>query len=193
MSHDTTRRRISDLVARIMAKSPLVLDTETTGIGADAEIVEIAVLDSDGQTMLNTLIRPTLAIPEEATAVHGITNEEVASCRAFDAIIEPLADLLEGRHLVIYNVDFDMKMMNQSLRARRAAIPDWRALQVQPFDAMIHYAEWYGEKNDWNSWKWQKLSDAAEQCGIEPPPDLHRARADCELTLRVMRHMGGAS
>jgi DNA polymerase-3 subunit epsilon len=44
-----------------MAQNPttVVLDTETTGLGVDAEIVEIAIVAIDGRTLLNTLVRPT--------------------------------------------------------------------------------------------------------------------------------------
>ncbi|HHJ4165905.1 TPA: exonuclease domain-containing protein, partial [Raoultella ornithinolytica] len=51
----------------------LFIDTETTGLGEDAEIVEICIIDSHGSIMLNTLIKPTKPIPDEAIAIHGIT------------------------------------------------------------------------------------------------------------------------
>jgi hypothetical protein len=34
----------------------LILDTETTGIGSDAEIIDIALVDKDGQVYLNSLV-----------------------------------------------------------------------------------------------------------------------------------------
>ncbi|GAB6537144.1 hypothetical protein bcgnr5378_63820 [Bacillus cereus] len=55
----------------------LVLDTQTTGLGETDEIVEIAVTDLDGKTFLNTLVRPTVRICNDATMVHGITDKTV--------------------------------------------------------------------------------------------------------------------
>ncbi|BCC80200.1 MULTISPECIES: 3'-5' exonuclease [Bacillus] len=55
----------------------LVLDTQTTGLGETDEIVEIAVTDLDGKTLLNTLVKPTVPISDDATMIHGITNKMV--------------------------------------------------------------------------------------------------------------------
>jgi len=53
---------------------PLFLDTETTGLSpasGDA-VVEIAIVDSGGRAVLNTLVDPGRNIPWQATNVHGM-------------------------------------------------------------------------------------------------------------------------
>lgn len=50
------------------------LDTETTGLGAQAEIVDIAAIDGHGQILMDTLVRPTRSIPREASNIHGILD-----------------------------------------------------------------------------------------------------------------------
>ena len=52
----------------------LVLDTETTGIGSSAEVIDLAVVDTTGTVRLDTLIMPNDNIPAEASAVHGLTR-----------------------------------------------------------------------------------------------------------------------
>ncbi len=47
----------------VSRRDVLYLDTETTGLGSQAEIVEIAVVDGAGRTVLNRLVRPTSPIP----------------------------------------------------------------------------------------------------------------------------------
>jgi DNA polymerase III epsilon subunit-like protein len=61
------------------AQDPRVvyLDTETTGFGKRAEIVDIAVVDGGGQVLFESLVRPTRRIPAEVIAIHGITNADV--------------------------------------------------------------------------------------------------------------------
>jgi DNA polymerase-3 subunit epsilon len=50
----------------------VVLDTETTGLGHDAEIIEIAIICAfSGKTFINTLVKPRNPIPPSATAIHG--------------------------------------------------------------------------------------------------------------------------
>ena len=50
-----------------------ILDTETTGLYA-AEVVEIAIVAPDGEELVNTLIKPTIAILDGASDIHGISN-----------------------------------------------------------------------------------------------------------------------
>ena len=54
------------------------------------------------------------------------------------------------------------------------------------------YADYYGEyDSDHGSNSWQKLSDAAEQCGLEWSREYqpHRALADADMARQVMNHM----
>ncbi len=53
----------------------LILDTETTGLGAQDEIVELAIIDTNGTVKFDNLIQPTIPIPEEASRIHGITDD----------------------------------------------------------------------------------------------------------------------
>lgn len=62
---------ISLLAQQWLDDNRLFIDTETTGLGDDAEIVEICIIDSHGFILLNTLVKPTKPIPDEAIAIHG--------------------------------------------------------------------------------------------------------------------------
>ena len=73
----------------LAAENLAILDTETTGL-YDAEIVEIAVINRDGEPLLNTLIKPSIPIPAEVSAIHGITNEVVADAPSFPKSIPKL-------------------------------------------------------------------------------------------------------
>ena len=46
-----------------LARQPLYLDTETTGLGRSAEIVDICIVDDAGQVLVDTLVRPRFPIP----------------------------------------------------------------------------------------------------------------------------------
>ncbi|MEJ2435034.1 MAG: exonuclease domain-containing protein, partial [Pseudolabrys sp.] len=59
-----------------------MVDLETTGLGADAEVVEIGAVDLDCHSgeicpFAAQLVRPQNAIPPEVSAVHHITNADV--------------------------------------------------------------------------------------------------------------------
>ncbi len=98
-----------------------VFDCETTGTDpATDEIVSLAVvrLDGDGSEAARfaSLVRPSQPIPAEASAVHGIDDQDVAGAPFFGAIAGRVLELLDGAVLVAHNAAFDLAMLQQALR-----------------------------------------------------------------------------
>jgi len=56
------------------------LDTETTGLDDDAQVVEIAIVNADGAVIFESYVKTTVSVDAEAQAVHGISPEKLASC-----------------------------------------------------------------------------------------------------------------
>lgn len=172
-----------------------VLDTETTGLGDDAEVCQIAVIDAAGRTILDTYVRPVKLIPTDATAIHGISNEMVARAPGWGPVSRFLHALLVDQNVVIYNAHYDLRVIRSSMVLSNRISAGGGAYDVADLIkdnclcAMLQYAEFRGEWNDYReSWKWQKLSDAARQCGVKVE-DAHDALGDCLMTLGVVRHM----
>ncbi|MDP2959772.1 MAG: 3'-5' exonuclease [Longimicrobiales bacterium] len=96
---------------------PLVFfDIETTGLSLKHDrIIELALIKITPQGDVLEKVRrfnPGIPIPPEATAVHGITDADVAGERSFCARAKALQDLLEGCDLAGFNVRrFDMGML----------------------------------------------------------------------------------
>jgi hypothetical protein len=111
------KNRVRDCIEKANAwinTEALTLDTETTGLGSDAEIVEICLIDVAGIPLFNTLIKPTKPIPDEAVAIHGITNEMVATAPTWADIYDQFILLIADRTVVIYNADFDVQIISQT-------------------------------------------------------------------------------
>lgn len=81
--------------AHLLTLNPLFVDTETTGLDADAEIIELAVLDMNGTVLLETLVKPVDAVPPQATAVHGLTDVDLVDAPAWPDIAAPLAEWMK--------------------------------------------------------------------------------------------------
>jgi DNA polymerase III epsilon subunit family exonuclease len=97
-----------------------IVDVETTGTDpAVDEIVSLAVvrLDPDGAETARfaTLVRPSRPIPPEATAVHGITDEDVAHAPAFAELAPTVVGLLDGAVFGAHNAAFDLAMLQHAL------------------------------------------------------------------------------
>lgn len=99
-----------------LKRSLAFLDLETTGINiATDRIVEISVLkiSPEGkEEWMISRINPEIPIPAAATAIHGITDEDIASSPAFREIAKNLAAFLEGCDLAGYNaLKFDIPVL----------------------------------------------------------------------------------
>lgn len=166
-----------------------ILDTETTGLYEDAEIVEIAIINRDGEKLLNQLVKPSKRIPNDAIDIHGINNDEVKDAPTFKTVWPKVRKILkEHQPIVIYNADFDKRMLTQSCQ-KYGNTPKldrfvWHC-------AMNQYAYFYGEWSDyWGGWKWQKLISASRWAANYLDCDrygAHRALNDCRSTLLVLQ------
>ena len=161
--------------------NPLFLDTETTGLGSEAEICEIAIVDGDGAIVLHSLVKPSRAISPDATRVHGIAQADVESAPTFAALAQEITRLITAAPTITYNAAYDTRMLRQSARA---AGLDWSraTLDARFRCAMLLYARFLV------SYRWQKLSTAAVQCGIISN-NLHRAVADARTTRLLVQYM----
>jgi DNA polymerase-3 subunit epsilon len=174
----------------IIARKPLYLDTETTGMKDHDEIIEICILNWDGEVLLDSLVNPTRMIPPDATRIHGITYSMVRNSPHWSEVWEQVVQLVSGHIVGIYNADFDIRMMKQSHNINQIK---WDSSHIQPFCIMKLYAKFYGQWNDFKrSYRWQSLENAGKQCNINLP-NTHRAKDDTLLTRAVLHHIAGVS
>ena len=99
-----------------------VFDCETTGTDPDEdEIVSFGVvlLARDGLEIERyaSLVRPSCPIPKDATAIHGISDADVAAAPTFAELGSRLLELLEGRVFVAHNASFDLAMIQGAFQA----------------------------------------------------------------------------
>lgn len=85
-----------------------IVDLETTGIGPDDKIVEIAVITMRFGKIIDrwsSLVNPGRPIPQDAVNVHGITDEMVANAPSIDQIRDEITSRLNAATVVIgYNI-----------------------------------------------------------------------------------------
>lgn len=165
----------------------VVLDCETTRTNDGwplAEAASIAVTSINGETLFNSRVRPLLPIDPGATAVHGITDAEVAEAPTFAEILPDLMDAIDAAPLWIYNRAFDMRVLIQSAYMRGATLP---LLIEDVHCAMLAYSEALGLKaKDTGQYINMKLGAAHElQFGHVLP--AHDALADCLMTANLVK------
>lgn len=171
--------------AHLLSLNPLFVDTETSGLGENAEIIEVAVLEPDGTVLLEALVKPVDDVPPQATAVHGLANVDLADAPAWPDIAALLTELVHGRVLIAHNASFDMRMFEQSSRRHGLATPaaDRWACTME----MLTHA---------NDGRWPRLSLAMSMAGVDGPASVigrpHRAAYDAECCRRIILALASA-
>lgn len=119
---------------RIQLHKPIVFfDLETTGVNiASDRVVEISIIKvyPNGNELRKTFrVNPEMSIPPQATAVHKITDADVADCPTFKQLAKELVQIFADADIAGYNsnkfdvpllaeefiragVDFDLKKRN---------------------------------------------------------------------------------
>ena len=167
----------------------LILDTETTRLTDKSRIVEVAIIDKQGEVLLNTLVNPgRTPIQAAAAKIHGITRDDVRDKPTFTELWPQLSAILDAHDLVLaYNADFDFRLMQQSLEDEDAV----RSLNRVPKGCVMEtYTNWWRLQGPQNkSTGYRSLSDAAKECRVRSQADTHRAVEDCEVARQVLVHM----
>jgi DNA polymerase-3 subunit epsilon len=99
----------------------IIFDLETTGINlTEDRVVEISLIKvmPDGKTETKTRrINPEMHIPEQATAIHHITDEDVKNEPTFKQVAKSLAKIFEGCDIAGFNSNrFDIPMLDQEFQ-----------------------------------------------------------------------------
>ena len=109
---------------KLNLKRPIIFfDLETTGVDTTKDrIVEISMIKimPDGEEITKTRrLNPGMPIPPEATAVHGITDDDVRDCPSFAQVARSLAQFLQGCDFGGFNSNrFDLPVLvEEFLRA----------------------------------------------------------------------------
>jgi DNA polymerase-3 subunit epsilon len=161
-------------------KNPLVFfDVETTGLDVAVDrIVEISLLKvmPDGAEEQKTFrINPNIPITPAATAVHGITNADVANCPKFHEIAQVLANYMEGCDVAGYNsIKFDIPMLAEEFL--RADVKfDFRKRKLIDVQNIFHKMEQ------------RTLSAAYKFYCNKDLKDAHQAAADTYATYEILQ------
>ena len=160
--------------------NPIVFfDLETTGINiAKDKIVEISVLKvmPNGKEEQKTIrVNPEMHIPEQASAIHGIYDDDVKDCPTFKEIAKDLARYIEGCDLGGYNSNrFDIPLLAEEF-LRVDVDFDMRKRKFVDVQTIFHKMEQ------------RTLSAAYRFYCNKNLEDAHTAAADTTATYEVLK------
>lgn len=155
----------------------IILDTETTGLSTSSDqIIEICISVNDAVKVWR--VRPTIAIPPAAAAVHGITDADVAHCPPFATVAPEIVTIVSAADVVVgFNLRFDLDILAAEL-ARAGYQPlDLAGKQVVDVLRLWHHVEP------------RTLVAAHERFVGAPLDNAHAAAVDVAATGRVLEAM----
>ena len=165
---------------KLNLKNPLIFfDLETTGVDVSkdriVEICYIKVFPDGSEKEYTRRINPGMHIPEGASAVHGIYDDDVKDCPLFREVAREIAADFEGCDLAGFNSNrFDLPMLAEEVLRAQVDIDLTRhhAIDVQ---VLYHKRE-------------PRTLSAAHKfyCGCEFD-NAHSALADTRATYEVLK------
>lgn len=159
------------------------IDTETTGVSKNDQVIEVAVSSKSGDIIYHELIKPTVPINPFAQKVHGISLDELtgketwsSAYRRFEKAIKPFKKVL------IYNSAFDNRLIKQTYKA--FFIPE------MPYESICYYSLirklHFGAQSHHAGKQKLNLESIANRLGIETKNmSLHTAADDAILLSKV--------
>jgi DNA polymerase-3 subunit epsilon len=165
---------------KLNLKNPLVFfDLETTGTNIVSDrIVEISYLKiypNGNEESRTRRINPEMPIPPQATAIHGITDEDVKDLPAFKSIAKSLASQIEGCDLAGYNSNrFDIPLLAEEFLRAEVDV-DLMKRKFVDVQVIFHKKE-------------QRTLEAAYKFYCNKDLDnAHAAEADTKATYEVLQ------
>jgi DNA polymerase-3 subunit epsilon len=161
----------------------IVLDTETTGLSAEAgdRIIEIGCVElvSRKPTGNNRhfYLNPERDSHEDALKVHGISNEFLRDKPRFAEVAEEILAYLQGAEIIIHNAAFDVGFLNKELEL--IGKPRFADFVAGITDTLAMAKEMYpGKRNS--------LDALCDRLGVDNSGrTLHGALLDAELLADV--------
>ncbi len=181
--------RIRALQPQTLTRTPVahtrfvVIDTETTGLQAYAgdEIVSIALIELQGVEPtgreLMTLVNPRRSIPPASTAMHHITNADVADAPVIADVLPDVVRFMGASVLVGHHVPFDLRFLNKTLQQRFLC-----RLKHPWLDTMMLYVAVSGRMGHYT------LEEVARFCQVEIR-DRHTAYGDAVMTAAMFKRL----
>lgn len=167
----------------LIALSAVVLDTETTGLDPRSDrLVQIGAvrieLGALSSRVFETLVHPGGPIPPAASAIHGITDADVADAPLPAVAIAALRDFAGDAPLIGHTLSFDLAVLNRQDRAEAggASVDTWLARRTLDVRLLARVAEPSLTRDD--------LDSLCTRYQV-PNPARHTAVSDATATALV--------
>lgn len=197
------RIKVVEWARRMLEEGCILFDSETVGLNPPlaCEVALVYLREGETEVLMNERVRPK-ATPEQwtekAIETHGIRPEDVEHCREFPVVyLDMLRATSKADHLVIYNRDFDLRVVRASMgvhgyrmafaqsTSREGALVWHTGAEIRC--AMKAYSLWVGK------FKTKKNGQSYGKAEFQKLPDYghsaHTGLGDCLSTADLIRDL----
>jgi DNA polymerase III epsilon subunit-like protein len=176
--------------------TPLIfLDTETTGLEHDSEIVSLtAIRISKGYEMdvLHFQSCPMKQIPTSASMIHGITNSDVLDKPPIWQFCPLMCDFFRGCDVIGFNVKYDLDRIDYALAIYVGQIGDCQPAKMKSFciNDVIDIAHVFWAKYQTQYYKQRRTLARAHVEYVGSPLDgAHSSLSDAAACISILAGM----
>lgn len=151
------------------------LEVDTDGLGAESDLLRIALVDQAGIVLYDQLLQPRHPISARIAHITGLTQEQLSDAPCLAEAWETVGAAMRGRYVLSFNLEFDTGKLAEN--AARSHLPP---LPLVGDCLMQRAQEYYGE------YHYPRLSALCERLGFALPDHpqqdaLDRARGQVSL------------
>ncbi len=166
--------------ADLLTAGLVVIDLETSAEPEDpnAWIIEIGLVDAQGETLLDTKLKPGVRVKPVVERITGLEERELEKAPGFEQVYPRLKELLQGKPLGAYGAENDQAALERAVQRFQQpplAVGEW-----------VDLAELYMKYRGGESF--YSLEDACRHEGI-PVEGAHQAVDDARMTLALVKKM----
>ena len=174
------------IISDLNNKNYVILDTETTGIDENAEILQISIINEKNEVLLNEFVKPLRAKSwDEAEKINKISPKQVENKPNISVFSSKILDILNNADFIVgYNTSYDLRLLEQS------GINLSKNIYDKSVDLMHEFALSQGNNIPFsNQLINNKLIDCAKYYGYSQDKNnsFHDSLEDCRATLACFK------
>lgn len=167
----------------------IVIDTETTGLKADDELLQVSIIDGNGKTLFNSYVKPENKKEwKEAMAVNHISPEKVENSPSIKNLAPEIQSIIDNADMLMsYNGRFDVNLL-EAAGIKTEGKPHLDV--IKPAASVTKFPpKNEKDKRVADGYHYPKLTDVSEAIGYNYK--AHDSLGDTTATLEVAKNIYG--
>jgi DNA polymerase-3 subunit epsilon len=163
---------------------PLYLHLSVSKQGLQGEVVELAILETDGSPLLDELVCPRGAIRPDMSAIHGITNDLVRTAPPWAEVYPRVCLALLDRRVIVYDAATCLGWLRHSTDLAHLR---WDVDDESFIDIAAVFARYHGQREAGSGrFRTFPMLEAANMLGLDTESIGHRRAIEDAALLRSM-------